>query len=321
MRKFLLCLTMGLAVFAGQGLAGESAVTVSSAGASLYGTLSMPETGGPDTSKGVPAVLLIAGSGPTDRDGNSTVPGVKPATLKLIADGLAANGIASLRFDKRGIAASAAAMKSEADLHFSDYVDDAVVWTEFLKHQPHVRCVFILGHSEGALIGALAAAKTKICGLISTDGAGFPADEVIMRQIKASGAPEHALEKINAIMAQLRQGKTVADVPPGLAVMFRPSIQPYLISWFPIDPATALGAVSAPILILQGSTDIQVSMEDAQRLQKGAPSAKLVVLDGVNHVLKPAPQEHAANLAAYGEGIALAPKVLPAIVDFVKAHS
>jgi len=314
MRKVPLYLAMVLAIFVGRGMAEKTAVSIMSGSASLYGTLTMPET-----ASEVPAVLLIAGSGPTDRDGNSTVPGVKPATLKLIADGLAQNGIASLRFDKRGIAASAAAMKSEADLHFTDYVDDALAWTEFLKHQKQVRCVFILGHSEGALIGALVAAKTKVCGYISADGAGFSADEVLMRQIKASGAPDHALAKIAAIVEQLKLGKTVADVPPGLVVMFRPSIQPYLISWFPIDPAMAIGAVKAPILILQGTTDLQVSMEDAQRLQKGASTAKLVALDGVNHVLKTAPAERTANLAAYNEGIPLAPKVIPTIVGFVKA--
>lgn len=301
-------------VMLGTGAQAGTDQEVTLANGSLHGALRLA-----DTPKDGPAILMIAGSGPTDRDSNSTVPGVKPATFKLLADGLAAQGITSLRYDKRGIAASAAAMTKEDDIRFPVYVDDAVAWAEFLKTQPHVTCVVIFGHSEGALIAAMAAQKTKVCGVISASGAGYPADEVLMRQLKDRGTPEHALTKIAAIVGQLKAGKTVTDVPPGLAAMFRPSIQPYLISWFPIDPAKELGVVTAPILILQGTTDIQVSQDDAQRLAKGAPKARLVLLDGVNHVLKPAPADPAANIATYADpALPLAPKILPSILGFLK---
>lgn len=290
-------------------------VTVASGGGTLHGALLMPDRQGD-----VPAILMIAGSGPTDRNGNSTVPGVKPATLKLLAEGLAANGIASLRFDKRGIAASASAMSKEADMRFGTYVDDALAWAELLKSQPHVHCLYILGHSEGALIGALAAAKTKVCGYISIAGAGFPADEVLLRQMKDHAMPAPQLQAASDIIAQLKKGELVTNVPPPLTAMFRPSLQPYLISWFAIDPAVAVAAVPAPVLLLQGTTDIQVSVTDVQRLAKAVPSATLVLLDGVNHVLKPAPGDPQANFATYGDPtLPLAPRIVPAIVTFVKA--
>ncbi len=316
MRTAIAGLVLAAALMHGAAMAGsDQEVAVESGGAVLHGSLRLP-----DGKSDFPAILLIAGSGPTDRDGNSTVPGVKPATLKLLGEGLAANGIASLRFDKRGVGASAAAMTKEADLRFGTYVDDAEAWAAFLKRQPHVRCLYILGHSEGALIGALAAARTKVCGYISISGAGFAADDVILRQMKDRGTPPALLQTATDIMAHLKRGELVADVPPQFAALFRPSVQPYLISWFAIDPAGAVAAVPAPVLLLQGTTDIQVSVEDARRLAKAAPKAKLVLLDGVNHVLKLAPAALQDNLATYADpAIPLAPKVVPAIVDFVRA--
>jgi uncharacterized protein len=305
-----LCLVLGISAAS----AADRDVTIGEG--KLHGTLTLPDAGGP-----VPAVLIIAGSGPTDRDGNSAVPGVKPATLKLIAEGLAKAGIASLRFDKRGIAASAGAMVSEPDLRFSTYVDDAVAWAGFLRAQPQVRCVIILGHSEGALIGALAAAKTKVCGYISIAGAGFPAGETLKQQFKDRHTPDAAMQTITAIIDRLEKGELVADTPAPMAALFRPSVQPYLISWFAIDPARAIAGVQAPVLLMQGTTDVQVSVADVQRLAKGAPAAKLMILDGVNHVLKPAPADFRANLATYADPtLPLAPSVLPAIIAFVQAR-
>lgn len=296
-------------------LAGEREVAIDGGRAPLYGTLSMP-----DGAVNAPAVLLLAGSGPTDRNGNSSVPGVMPATLKLMADGLAANGIASLRVDKRGIAASAPAMSAEKDLSFDTYVDDAVAWAKFLKSQPGVGCVFILGHSEGALIGALAAAKSDVCGFISVSGAGMRAGDTILRQFRERGAPPRLQEAAKAIVAQLDAGQMATDVPPELQRIFRPGVQPYLISYFAKDPQAAIAALTVPVLILQGTTDVQVAADDAKRLAAAKPGAKLVWLDGVNHVLKTAPAGFQANLATYGDpALPLAPEVIPALTAFIKA--
>lgn len=296
-------------------VAGEQEVTIERNGLSLHGTfLSVPG----DSER--PAVLLIAGSGPTDRDGNSAIPGVKPATLKLIAEGLAQNGISSLRFDKRGVGASAMLDRNESALRLSTYVDDTVAWAQYLDGLRHVRCVVIAGHSEGALIGALAAAKTKTCGYISMAGAGFPADDVILAQLKEHGAPQALQSEAGTLIARIRKGDIVADVSPQLAPIFRPGVQPYLASWFAVDPAAALNAITVPSLILQGTNDIQVAMINAERLAKSATRGKLVRIDGANHVLKSAPKAIAANMATYSDpALPLAPGVLPAIVNFVKS--
>lgn len=266
-------------------------------------------------------VLILAGSGPTDRDGNSTAPGVHPNTYRLIADALAAEEIASLRVDKRGIGASAAAMTAEADLRFDTYVDDAVAWANFAQARHGVRCVYILGHSEGAEIAALTAARVHTCGVISVSGPGRDIGDTIVRQITQQGASPDVLAVVQHDIDELRAGRTVADVPPYLMALFRPTVQPYLISWLAKNPVAALAAVQAPVLILQGSTDIQISIDDANLLKAGHPSADLVILDGVNHVLKTAPADRAQNLAAYADpNLPLASGVMPPILHFIESH-
>ena len=264
-----------------------------------------------------PAVLIIAGSGPTDRDGNSTAPGVKPANLRLIAEALADKGYASLRTDKRGIARSAGAMRAESDLRFTDYVDDTAAWAKFLKGQPGVTCVVILGHSEGALIAAMAAQKTPVCGVIEVSGIGRAFGVVLREQIAASGAAPQAIREVDAVLVKLEHGQTVPDIP-ATSALFRPSVQPYLISQLNIDPPAELKAVKAPVLILQGDHDIQVSVDDARRLAAARPDARLVILPGVNHVLKSAPADRAGNVATYADpNLPLGPGVAEAILDFV----
>jgi hypothetical protein len=292
----------------------EREVAVDGGAAPLYGSLLTPAGARPG-----PAVLLIAGSGPTDRDGDSTVAGVRPASLKLIAEGLAAAGVSSLRYDKRAIAKSAPAALSEADLRFATAIDDAVLFARLLKSQPGVTCVILLGHSEGALVAALAAQKTPACGVIEVSGAGRPFGVVLREQFAARNLPPPVMAKINAGLAELEQGRQIANIP-GLEALFRPSVQPYLISQLTVDPANALAAVKAPVLILQGDNDLQVSVQDARLLAAARPDAKLVIVPGMNHVLKTAPSDRAANIATYADpSLPLAPGVMSAIVAFVKS--
>jgi alpha-beta hydrolase superfamily lysophospholipase len=312
MKRILLTVAGVLAMTASAAGAGEREVSIDGGRAPLYGTLLTPDSARPG-----PAVLLIAGSGPTDRDGDSSIGGVKPGNLKLIAEGLAAHGVASLRYDKRGIGASRAAMAAEGDLRFGTYVDDAASFARFLQSQPGVTCVILAGHSEGALIAPLAAQKAKTCGVISISGMGRPLGVVIRGQLKAAGLPADKLAVADQILTELEHGREVPGIPAA-DPLFRPSVQPYLISQLTIDPVAALKAAPAPVLILQGETDIQVSVEDARLLAAGRPDATLVILPGVNHVLKAAPLDRAANIAAYSDpNLPLGPGVMEAIDGFV----
>ncbi len=278
----------------------------------IYGTVQLPET-----SQKVPVVLIIAGSGPTDREGNSPLLPGKNNSLKMVALALAENGIASLRYDKRGIAASAGAMKNEADLRFDHYVDDVVMWVKLLKEDPRFSDAAILGHSEGSLIGMAAANKVAgLSGVISVAGAGKPAYELLKEQL--SGEPKEIRDECYEIMEELKKGKTVANIRRELASLFRPSVQPYLISWFKYDPASEIASLDAPVLIVQGTTDLQVSCEDAKLLAEAKPDARLEIIDGMNHVLKEAPPDPGANVAAYSNPeLPLAPGFVEAITDFL----
>jgi pimeloyl-ACP methyl ester carboxylesterase len=277
----------------------------------LYGTLVLPEGGKP-----VRAVLILAGSGPTDRNGNN--PGGSNDSLKLLAHGLAAEGIASLRVDKRGIAASAGAALREEELRIESYVADAITWLDFMRSELVQSRVFLLGHSEGALIATVAARRTDVAGLILLAGAGERADRIIARQLAAGGVPEALQAASKRIAESLRAGKIVTDVPAELLALYRPSVQNYLMSWLPLDPAAELAQTRGPVLVVQGTSDLQILPEDAQRLAVARTGIKLVLIEGMNHVLKEAPLERRANLGTYVRpDLPLAPELLPAIVEFI----
>jgi hypothetical protein len=290
------------------------AVSVGSGASALRGTLLSPV----GRARGNP-ILMLAGSGPTDRDGNSPL-GVTAKPYRLLAEGLAERGVATLRVDKRAVAASRGAASREEDLRIETYADDARVWAARLKAETRARCVWLLGHSEGSLIAQLAGKNnTDVCGLILVSGPGRRGAELIREQV-GSQLPEPLKSQAFAALSELEAGRTV-EGPPQLAALFRASVQPYLISWFRHDPAQLLRGYSRPVLIVHGTTDIQATLADAERLAAANPNAVLIKLEGVNHVLKVAPLARVANLATYADpNLPLAPGVVDAIAGFATAH-
>ncbi|MFJ8513125.1 alpha/beta hydrolase [Lysinibacillus xylanilyticus] len=263
-----------------------------------------------------PVALIIAGSGPTDKDGNSAIAG-KNDSLKMIAEGLAKEGIATVRFDKRGLGDNKSLLTKEEDITFDQYVDDVVQVINTLLADKAYTNVHIIGHSEGSLIGLLAAQKTKVESFISIAGTGRPIDEVLLEQLKVQLTPALLKESTDAL-ASLKKGELVKNVSPELQSLFRSSIQPYMISWLKYNPASELAKVNSRVLILQGTTDLQVVATDAEALNKGKPDAKLVYLEGMNHVLKNAPADRTENLATYSDpSLPLHKELLPAIQQFI----
>jgi len=278
----------------------------------IHGTLDLPSGAGP-----CPVALIIAGSGPTDRDGNSAMLAGKNNSLKMLAQSLAASNIASLRFDKRGIGASAASGPKEADLRFENYVDDAAAWVEQLRHDKRFSTITIIGHSEGALIGAIAAARTHPNAFISVSGAGRSAGLVLREQINGK-LPAQLFQANEKILCELEAGRTTEDIPPALKSLYRTSVQPYLISWFKYNPAEIVGSMKQPILICQGTTDIQVAVEEAEALKKAAPAAKLVIIEGMNHVLKTVPADPVKQAASYSDpALPINAELIKNIIEFV----
>ena len=291
----------------------SSADSVVVPGGVIRGTLDLPVGPGP-----WPIVLMIAGSGPTDRNGNSPLLPGRNNSLEYLAQALVARGIASVRYDKRGVGASAGFTLREADLRFDDYVGDAAAWIRALKADRRFTSVSVAGHSEGSLVGMLAAASAGADGYVSIAGAGRPIGEVLHEQL-ARQLPPDLLGKADTAIARLSRGERDDSAPPRLWMIFRASVQGYLISWMKHDPARDLAALTIPVLIVQGTTDIQVDTTDAQRLAAGDPAAHLLLIRGMNHVLKMVPADPAKQAASYGDpSLPVAPALVDAIAGLVK---
>lgn len=291
----------------------SEAVRLETPTGALSGTLELPAASAPH-----PVVLIIAGSGPTDRDGNSPLLTGPNNSLKLLAEGLAVRGIASLRYDKRGVGESKAALSSESDVRFDTFVDDAMAWVQRLRADRRFSSVAIMGHSEGSLIGIVGARRGGVDALVSIAGIGRRFGEVLHDQI-APQLPAELLGQADDILASLAEGRMVDSVPPALAPLFRPSVQPYIASVLRYDPATEIAALTVPVLIAQGTTDIQVGVAEAERLARAQPKAKLLVIEGMNHVLKLVPAEQGAQLRSYGDpSLPVAPELLDGIAGFLR---
>lgn len=287
----------------------EKIVTLKTGTGDLEGTLMTPES---NSSKTV--ALIIAGSGPTDRDGNN--PSMKNNSLKMLAAELSKNGIASLRYDKRGIANSKSAGQKEADLRFENFVDDAKAWAIYLKKDLKFNNIVVIGHSEGSLIGMIVSQDKAVNKYVSVAGVGQPADKIIREQLKSQ--PPSLTIQVNAILDEFVKGKTVQNTPPELNSLFRQSVQPYMISWIKYDPQIEIAKLRIPVLIIQGTTDIQVGLDDANRLAKALPKAKLVVIEGMNHILKQAPADRQMNILTYTQpDLALKKELIVNLISFI----
>jgi pimeloyl-ACP methyl ester carboxylesterase len=247
----------------------------------ISGTLKVPYSNKP-----VPVALIIAGSGPTDRDCNQ--PGMKSNAYKMLSDALFYNNVATLCYDKRGIAKSKVEQKEE-DLRFDDYVDDVKAWIDQLSEDKRFSGIIVIGHSEGSLLGMIACANNrKVAKYISIAGVGEPAANILKEQLgkQLDGQPGQVQDMIFLYMDKLEQGETISDVPLTLNALFRPSVQPYMISWFKYNPQAEINKLTIPVLILQGTTDIQVSARQAELLAESCPQAKKVIIENMDHVMK-----------------------------------
>jgi pimeloyl-ACP methyl ester carboxylesterase len=270
----------------------------------LAGTLTLPKSA-PRGPRG-PAVLIIAGSGPTDRDGNG--PLISTDAYRLLTAGLAAHGIRSLRYDKRGIGGSASVVAREDEMRFDDLVGDAVTAGRSLSARDDVSSLVLAGHSEGGLIAMLAARRLSVAGLVLLAAPGRPLADILRTQFRTAPMPETLRS----------EALRVTDIPAELAPVFRPSVQPYLASVLSLDPRAELGQLSTPTLLLYGARDLQIPLTDRDRLARARPDARVVTVPTANHVLKSAPADREGNIKTYTDrSRPLDPGVLPPIVLFV----
>jgi fermentation-respiration switch protein FrsA (DUF1100 family) len=290
----------------------ETQVSVKNLAGTISGTLAMPK----NVTGKIPVVIIIAGSGPTDRDGNSAKLGLATNAYKMIANELGKSGIASLRYDKRLVGKSVSST-TEDQLRFEDYVEDGVNLINFLTDDERFSRIIILGHSEGSLVGMLSSIDQPVKGFISVAGAGDSADNILTEQMKSQ--PSHISEGFKRMLDSLKRGKTTDNIDPSLYFIARPGIQKYLMSWFRYDPTRAIKRLKIPILIVQGTTDLQVKVSNAEKLKKAKSDAVLDIIPEMNHVLKEAPADKDKNLATYKEpDLPLKPEFIKSVISFVK---
>jgi pimeloyl-ACP methyl ester carboxylesterase len=312
LRAIILSLTLLSSIaHAGTPVVLQRPISLDTGSGELFGTLLLPKSAKP-----VPVVLIIAGSGPTDRDGNNS-DGGRNDSMKRLALILAKHNIASVRYDKRGVAASRPATPDERDLSIEKYVDDAVAWAAKLKTDARLGPLILMGHSEGALVATLAAERAGAVALISVAGTGRPVDQVVREQLQ-DRLPPPLLARSEQLIEEIKAGKTDNDVPEPLQVVFRPSVQPYLISLFRQNPTAAFGQLKIPTLIIQGRNDMQVGVGDAELLHKAKPDSQLAIIDGMNHVLRIVPMDIKRQLASYKDPqLPLASEVTDRILKFL----
>jgi fermentation-respiration switch protein FrsA (DUF1100 family) len=258
----------------------EAPYTIKSVALELGGTLTMPR----DANERVPVVVIIAGSGPTDRNGNSLM-GIRPNSYAQLAWRLAERGIASLRYDKRVLPGTKGTVDI-ARLTLDSFAADARAAAESLAHDARFSRVLLLGHSEGSALALIAArGGAPVAGVISVSGLGRPLG-VVMREQLARQFDSATLVRYDTAMAQYLRGEQPKDVPPALGVLFVPINQTFMRSLAAFDPAAAIRAVRQPVLIVQGGRDLQITVADAERLRGARPDAQLVIVPSANHVLK-----------------------------------
>lgn len=260
-------------------------------------------------------VILIAGSGPTDRDGNQK--GVANNSLKYVSEELAKNDIAVFSYDKRIIAQMKTGTVNEATLTFDDFITDATSVLLFFKNQKKYNKIIIAGHSEGSLIGMIAA-NGKADAFISLAGAGRTIDAILVEQITKQ-AP-FLKEETQKNLDILKSGQTFELKNPMLASIFRESVQPYMISWIKYNPQIEIAKLQTPVLIVNGTKDLQVTIQEAELLKKAKPEAELVLIENMNHIFKEINGDDSENMKSYSNpDVPIVTKLTSTITTFVKS--
>ena len=274
----------------------------------VSGTLMIPDVERP------PLVILIAGSGPTDRDGNQQM--MKNNSLRYLAEDLYKQGVASFRYDKRIVQQMKDGSIDERQIRFQDFIDDAATVIERFKTDDNFSRIVVIGHSQGSLVG-MVAAQGRADGFVSIAGAGQEIDDVIVDQLskQAPGLVDNARQSFD----DLRVNGVAQNFSPGLASIFRSDIQPFILTWMQYDPKIEIGKLDMPVLIINGEKDLQVQVSEAQILKDARPDAQMIIIPKMNHIFKEIEGSDMDNAKSYNDyKLPVMPELVDAISGFVK---
>ena len=275
----------------------------------IDGTLIIPET-----AEKLPLAIIIGGSGPTDRNGNQQM--MENNSLKFLAEGLFENNIATFRYDKRIVKQMRKRTIDEKNIRFGDFIDDAVAVLNYFKNDKRFSKIYIIGHSQGSLIG-MVAAQNGADGFVSIAGAGQEIDDVIIDQLskQAPGLVDNARTSFD----DLRANGVAYNYSPGLASIFRKEIQPFIYTWMQFDPKAEIAKLQIPVLIINGDKDIQVQISEAELLKNAKPDAEYIIIPSMNHIFKKIEGNDLENSKSYNiYNLPVMPELINSISDFIK---
>lgn len=295
-----------------------SAISASGPEGPLAGTLI-------EAGEKAPVVLIVPGSGPTDRDGNNAM-GVTAAPYRLLSEALAAKGVSTVRIDKRGMFGSKGAWADPNAVTIDDYAEDVLSWVQRIRKLTATPCVWVLGHSEGGIITLAAVQQAPdICGIILVASPGRKMGDILREQLRANPANAPVLNDAMSAISKLEQGERVevSGMHTALQGLFAPAVQPFLIDFMAKDPAKLASQITKPMLIVNGGRDLQIQSSDAQALAAAQPNAKVAVIPSMNHVLKDvATDDRAANFATYADAsLPVNEMLVEEIAAFVRSPS
>lgn len=297
--------------------AAEKAISTTNGAVHLGGVLDTADA------KNAPVVLIIPGSGPTDRDGNNALGG-KAQPYKLLATALNARGITVARIDKRGMFGSVNPGTDPNDVTLGLYAGDVSAWVETLRKETHSPCVWLLGHSEGSQIAEVAAIHTPhLCGLVLASAAGQPLDVVLRNQLHArlTDSPQaNYLPALDSAIDELKRGQHFdsSALPPFAQKLFRANVQNFLIDVFSHDPVAELSKSHGPVLVIEGSHDHQIDPSDGERLKAARPDVQAIVIEGMGHNWKDSPADAASDMTRGNPDLPVAQGFVDAVANFVK---
>ncbi|NRD20638.1 alpha/beta hydrolase [Winogradskyella eckloniae] len=276
----------------------------------IDGTLLEPKI----DSKKTNLVIIIAGSGPTNRDGNQNF--LKNNSLKKLAEHLSNNEISTFRYDKR-IVKQILTNNVDDNIMFDDFVSDASDVIEYFKSTERYNKIYIIGHSQGSLVGMLAA-NDNVDGFISLAGAGNNIGDVLVEQV--SNMSPALGKETQRVVDTLKTGKSTTDYPNELASLFGPNIQKFMINWMSYNPTEIIKTLDIPILIINGTKDLQVSVKEAELLKNANDKAQLEIIEKMNHVLFEIEGDDLENSKSYNEAFRpISPQLIATITAFIQS--
>ena len=279
----------------------------------IHGSLALPSGKGP-----FPVVLIVAGSGDMDRNGNLPKSHIENNDLLMLAEALKKEGIASVRYDKRGVGASASAQNPNQPLLFSDLINDASLWVENLKKDKRFTKVGVIGYDEGSLVGMVAAQNSRAAAFVSIAGWADPGDVRLKSELASQ--PQSIRVDADRIIAKLKAGDRIPNVGYNLRNILGTQRQPFLISEFQYDPAKEIARLTMPVMIIQGTNDLEVSTQQAELLHHAASESYLDLINGMNHVLKHSPTDPKQNFATYSNpDLPLDPELVQVLTAFIRS--